>query len=169
MYRKTRPHRKPFGGNEIIAAGDFLQIPPVPDRLHWDEGDYCFQSKMFDSFPSQGELNISPSPFPASWPLFLSSERNDFFLLYFSEKKTVDPPPHARCQMKSSQWWNANYRPSLFSEAVRSVRFTWLQAPYLHITKWIFQRLIYKPNTIYLGLFVYHTKTNNQISPMDLS
>ena len=27
--------------------GDFKQLPPVPDTMHLDPGDYCFQSEEF--------------------------------------------------------------------------------------------------------------------------
>ncbi|XP_048258237.1 uncharacterized protein LOC125383642 [Haliotis rufescens] len=36
-----------FGGLQIIACGDFKQLPPVPDHFHNDPGLFCFQSCVF--------------------------------------------------------------------------------------------------------------------------
>lgn len=32
---------------QLIACGDFKQLPPVPDSLHLDPGDYCFEAEEF--------------------------------------------------------------------------------------------------------------------------
>ena len=36
---------------QIIGYGDFKQLPPVPNSLHLDPGDYCFLAPEFDVFP----------------------------------------------------------------------------------------------------------------------
>ncbi|KAL3881826.1 hypothetical protein ACJMK2_028218 [Sinanodonta woodiana] len=36
-----------FGGIQVIASGDFFQLPPVPDPLTTDSGEYCFKSNIF--------------------------------------------------------------------------------------------------------------------------
>lgn len=36
-----------FGGLQIIACGDFKQLPPVPDHFHNDPGLFCFQPCVF--------------------------------------------------------------------------------------------------------------------------
>ena len=41
-----------FGGMQIIASGCFKQLPPVPDPMLEDPGDFCFQSTLFrQTFP----------------------------------------------------------------------------------------------------------------------
>lgn len=48
---------KVFGGIQVIFSGDFLQLPPVPNKRYNDEGKYCFQSKYFQhAFPHQVTL-----------------------------------------------------------------------------------------------------------------
>ena len=38
-----------FGGIQVIGTGDFFQLPPVPDMLKQDPGDFCFKSGIFVS------------------------------------------------------------------------------------------------------------------------
>ena len=46
----------PFGGVQVIAAGSFVQLPPVPSSN--DNGDYAFQSEQFKNvFPHRITLN----------------------------------------------------------------------------------------------------------------
>lgn len=41
-----------FGGIQLLLAGDFKQLPPVPNILYGDEGEFCFTSRIFDKvFP----------------------------------------------------------------------------------------------------------------------
>ena len=37
-----------FGGLQVIVVGDNFQLPPVPDYLKMDSGEYCFKSPVFD-------------------------------------------------------------------------------------------------------------------------
>lgn len=47
-----------FGGLQIVAFGDFLQLPPVPSTV--DDGRYAFQSQLWNlSFPHQVILEDS--------------------------------------------------------------------------------------------------------------
>ncbi|KAL3891280.1 hypothetical protein ACJMK2_003544 [Sinanodonta woodiana] len=36
-----------FGGIQVIASGEFFQLPPVPNPLTSDSGEYCFKSNIF--------------------------------------------------------------------------------------------------------------------------
>ena len=36
-----------FGSLQIVAAGDFRQLKPVPNSLYKDHGEFCFQSEAW--------------------------------------------------------------------------------------------------------------------------
>ncbi|XP_033725340.1 uncharacterized protein LOC117315301 [Pecten maximus] len=38
-----------FGGIQLILCGDFRQLPPVPNVQYNDEGNFCFQSELFQT------------------------------------------------------------------------------------------------------------------------
>ena len=45
---------KVFGGIQVIFSGDFLQLPPVPNKRYHDDGRFCFESPYFHNmFPHQ--------------------------------------------------------------------------------------------------------------------
>jgi len=46
ISRKVRQETRPFGGMQVIAPGDFFQLPRVP--RYDDEGKFAFQSKLWD-------------------------------------------------------------------------------------------------------------------------
>ena len=46
-----------FGGLQVVASGDFKQLPPVPDHFHGDPGLFCFESPAFNRiFPHHIQL-----------------------------------------------------------------------------------------------------------------
>ncbi|XP_063406721.1 uncharacterized protein LOC134690660 [Mytilus trossulus] len=47
ICRKILKNDKLFGGIQVIVVGDFFQLPPVPDHLKNDAGEYCFKSSIF--------------------------------------------------------------------------------------------------------------------------
>lgn len=46
IARKVRQESRSFGGIQVVASGDFFQLPPVP--RYNDEGKFVFQSKLWD-------------------------------------------------------------------------------------------------------------------------
>ena len=49
ICRRLRESDMYFGGMQVVAVGDFLQLPPVPDHLKLDPGHFCFQSPHFQN------------------------------------------------------------------------------------------------------------------------
>ncbi|WAR29155.1 PIF1-like protein [Mya arenaria] len=49
ICRNVKKNNAFFGGLQLILAGDFYQLPPVPDQLYGETGKFCFQSKSFYS------------------------------------------------------------------------------------------------------------------------
>jgi hypothetical protein len=47
IFRKVRTNDLYFGGLQVVGSGDFFQLPPVPDPLKYDPGEFCFKSKLF--------------------------------------------------------------------------------------------------------------------------
>ena len=47
ICRKIRKADIYFGGIQVVASGDFFQLPPVPDPFKADPGDFCFLSHVF--------------------------------------------------------------------------------------------------------------------------
>lgn len=55
--RNVRKKNIPFGGMQIIFAGDFYQLPPVGDMDDRETSQFCFESKIWnDVFQHQVEL-----------------------------------------------------------------------------------------------------------------
>ena len=51
--QKLRNCTEPFGGIQVIACGDFYQLPPV-------EGEYCFESAIWNHmFPTENVIELS--------------------------------------------------------------------------------------------------------------
>lgn len=49
LCKKIRKCTLPFGGIQIIASGDFYQLPPVcKDQSNTIQANFCFQSKLWD-------------------------------------------------------------------------------------------------------------------------
>lgn len=58
IAQNTRNSNYMFGGLQVVAFGDFLQLPPVPSAF--DEGKYAFQSESWQFvFPHQVILEDS--------------------------------------------------------------------------------------------------------------
>ena len=56
ICRTIRENNRFFGGIQVIAAGSFKQLPPVPSFT--DPGKYCFESPIFDMvFPHHMHLH----------------------------------------------------------------------------------------------------------------
>ncbi|XP_069103900.1 uncharacterized protein [Argopecten irradians] len=52
VCRYVRGNTSVFGGLQVIANGDFKQLPPVPNRRFDDDGSFCFLSPLFQkTFP----------------------------------------------------------------------------------------------------------------------
>ncbi|XP_069114583.1 uncharacterized protein [Argopecten irradians] len=52
VCRYVRGNTSVFGGLQVIATGDFKQLPPVPNRRFDDDGSFCFLSPLFQkTFP----------------------------------------------------------------------------------------------------------------------
>ena len=47
ICRGVRCTEKGFGGLKLIMSGDFCQLPPVPNSIYDDDGDFCFISKTY--------------------------------------------------------------------------------------------------------------------------
>lgn len=45
--KRVRNNGMPFGGMQLIFTGDFLQLPPVPDKGDPDSALFCFQSPLW--------------------------------------------------------------------------------------------------------------------------
>ena len=58
VCRTVRNQENYFGGIQVIGAGDFRQLMPVPDHLYGDDGSPCYQWPNFrDVFPHHVNLN----------------------------------------------------------------------------------------------------------------
>jgi ATP-dependent DNA helicase PIF1 len=49
VVRTVKGNTQWFGGLQIIAIGDFYQLPPVPNQLYGDKGAYVFESPIWTS------------------------------------------------------------------------------------------------------------------------
>lgn len=47
VCRTVRRSQVIFGGLQVIVAGDFKQLAPVPNHRYSDPGDFCFKSDLF--------------------------------------------------------------------------------------------------------------------------
>lgn len=48
LGQKIRKSAKPFGGIQVIFTGDFLQLPPIPDKNNPDSARFCFESPLWN-------------------------------------------------------------------------------------------------------------------------
>ena len=57
ICRNVRNSKKRFGGIQVIASGSFKQLPPVPNYIYNDHGDFCFNSILWpEAFPHHVHL-----------------------------------------------------------------------------------------------------------------
>jgi ATP-dependent DNA helicase PIF1 len=48
ICRKVRGGNTVFGGLQMVLVGDFYQLPPVPNARYQDEGQFAFQSPLWE-------------------------------------------------------------------------------------------------------------------------
>ena len=60
IAKKIKKKRKtPFGGMQIIFAGDFYQLPPVGDEKEPETINFCFESEIWDDlFPLRNQISL---------------------------------------------------------------------------------------------------------------
>lgn len=58
--REIRGNTKLFGGIQLVAVGDFYQLPPVMDNDDSDSSAFCFQSPLWDQlFPIENTCTLN--------------------------------------------------------------------------------------------------------------
>ena len=56
---KKQPN-KPFGGMQLIFAGDFYQLPPVGQDIEPDTQSFCFESPLWnETFPLENQIQLT--------------------------------------------------------------------------------------------------------------
>ncbi len=61
VAKRVRGNDAPFGGLQVVLVGDFLQLPPVPNKF--SDREFCFQSPVWDALglglgSGKGEVNV---------------------------------------------------------------------------------------------------------------
>ncbi len=57
IAKSLKRNKKPFGGIQIIFAGDFHQLPPIGDEDDPSSMNFCFEAEIWNElFPNQIEL-----------------------------------------------------------------------------------------------------------------
>ena len=57
IAKKIKKNTKPFGGIQVIFAGDFHQLPPIGEEDDIQSKNFCFESAIWNTvFPNQIEL-----------------------------------------------------------------------------------------------------------------
>jgi ATP-dependent DNA helicase PIF1 len=57
VSRHVRKSDIVFGGMQVLVSGDFFQLPPVPNVLYGDTGEFAFESNIWKlAFPHTANL-----------------------------------------------------------------------------------------------------------------
>ena len=48
VCRTAKENNLYFGGIQVVTSGDFYQLPPVPNTLYNESGNFCFQSEIWE-------------------------------------------------------------------------------------------------------------------------
>jgi ATP-dependent DNA helicase PIF1 len=55
--KTLRGNNKPYGGIQLVFSGDFYQLPPVSSGSELDNGQFCFESEIWnETFPETQQL-----------------------------------------------------------------------------------------------------------------
>ena len=57
--RACRKNSRPFGGIQVIFAGDFYQLPPIGNKDEIETANFCFESVLWlETFPLENHIQL---------------------------------------------------------------------------------------------------------------
>ena len=90
VCRAIRRNDRYFEGIQLILSGDFYRLPPVPDELYGETGQYCFESKyFFNAVPHIIHLNT------------VFRQADSQLITYVNETERGEPSPETIEYVKS--------------------------------------------------------------------